>query len=221
MSDYTQFISRSFPLLLKGVAMTIQVMGGAALLSFFIGTLFGLFSSKRLKIPLVSSLIEGITFVLRGVPFYVQLLIVYFVLPDLIGFNLNPFMASIIALGLCSAGYIAQIVRGGINAIPVIQWESAEVLGYSDRQTAYYIVLPQLLRNILPMLSNELESLLKSTAIVSSIGMLELTRVGMNIVSREMDPVPTYLTIALFYLVMSSLLTSFARMIERRLYVAG
>jgi polar amino acid transport system permease protein len=215
--NYFDFLSRSTPLLLKGAGMTLQVLFSAAPFSFALGLAFGILSCQRLRVPIVSSIVEGITFIYRAIPFYVQLLIVYFVLPDLVGFNLDPFPASVLALGMCSAGYVAQIVRGGLNAIPSSQWEAAFALGYSTKQTLRFVILPQMLRHVLPAFNNEFDSLLKSTAIVSSIGMLELTRMGMNLVSREMEPVPIYLTIAVFYMAMSALLNLLARNLEKRI----
>ncbi|MBI5346786.1 MAG: amino acid ABC transporter permease [Chlamydiae bacterium] len=197
--------------------MTFQVLLLSASLSFTLGTAFGILSCSRLKIAILSSTIEGVTFVLRAVPFFVQLLIVYFVLPDLFGINLNPFPAAVISLGVCSSGYVAQIIRGGINAVPITQWESAFSLGYSSFSSLIYIILPQTFRQILPMLNNELDALLKSTAIASSIGMLELTRMGMNLVSREMQPVPIYLSVAFFYLCMSAVLNLLSRTLERKI----
>jgi His/Glu/Gln/Arg/opine family amino acid ABC transporter permease subunit len=185
-----------------------------------LGLFFGIVSYNRWSVGWLRWIVEGVTFVLRGVPFFVQLLLVYFVFPHLLGFDLEPFPASVIALGLCSSGYVAQIIRGGLNAISHLQWESAFVLGLSRIQSLRYVILPQLLRHVLPMLNNELDALLKSTSIVSSIGVLELTRAGMNIVSREMQPVPTYLTIALFYLCMSALLNVLSRRIEKKLAYA-
>lgn len=211
-----ELLSRSYPLLIQGTLMTIQVLLGAASISFSLGLVMGIFSCNRLKIPVISTLVEGISFVYRAIPFYVQLLIVYFVLPDLLGFNLEPFAASVIALGMCSAGYVAQIVRGGMNAIPEAQWEAASALGYDIPQSLRYVVLPQMFRNVLPAFNNELDALLKSTAMASSIGMLELTRMGMNLVSREMEPVPVYLTVAFFYLCMSALLNFLTRNLEKR-----
>lgn len=210
-------LSRSYPLLLKGTLMTIQVMLGAASISFSLGVVMGILSCNRLRIPFISSMVEGISFVYRAIPFYVQLLIVYFVLPDLLGFNLEPFSASVIALGMCSAGYVAQIVRGGINAIPAAQWEAAFSLGYDTQRSLRHIILPQMMRNVLPAFNNELDSLLKSTTMASSIGMLELTRMGMNVVSREMEPVPIYLTVAFFYLCMSALLNLITRNLEKKI----
>jgi arginine/lysine/histidine transport system permease protein len=217
MDTYINLLSRSLPLLLQGVVMTVQILVFAASLSLTLGLLFGIISCNKLRIPILSQAIEFLTFVLRAIPFFVQLLLVYFVLPDLLGFNLEPFPASVIALGLCSSGYVAQMVRGGLNAIPQAQWEGAFALGLNTPQSLQHIILPQMARNILPMLNNELDSLLKSTSIVSSIGMLELTRMGMNIVSREMQPVAIYLTVACFYIGMSALLNLIARALERRL----
>jgi len=217
MDNYVALFFRSLPLLLKGMLMTIQVLALASVLSFIWGLLFGILSCQRLRIPVVTPIIEGITFVFRAVPFYVQLMIVYFVLPDLLGFNFNPFPASVLALGICSSGYIAQIVRAGMNAIPLSQWEAAFTLGYNKLQSLRSIILPQMVRHVLPAFNNELDSLLKSTAIVSSIGLLELTRVGMNLVSREMEPVPIYLMIALFYLGLSAILNIIARTLEKRM----
>ena len=162
-------------------------------------------------------MLDAITFVLRGVPFYVQLLIAYFVLPDLLGVNLSPFVTAVSSLGLCSAAFVSQMVRSGINSIPSGQWEAAAVLGYTTVQTLRYIILPQMVRNVLPAITGELDQLLKSTSIIATIGVLELTRLGMNIVAREVAPVSIYLTVAVMYLAISSGLNGVSSRIERRL----
>ncbi len=217
MNNYTELFFRSLPLLTRGIGMTLQVLVLSASLSVSLGFIFGIVSCRRLKTAFLSPCVEMTTFVLRAVPFYVQLMIVYFVLPDLLGFNFEPFPAAVLALGLCSSGYVAQIIRSGINAIPDHQWEAAFSLGYGNIQSLRSIILPQTLRQVLPNLNNELDALLKSTAVVSSIGLLELTRAGMNIVSREMEPVPIYLMVALFYLCLSALLNAGARTLEMRI----
>lgn len=214
---YGDVLVRCGPLLLKGAVMTLQVVAVTAFLSLIFGLIFGIFSSQRLRVPGASAVIEVFTFVLRAVPFYVQLLIVYFVIPELLGYHIEPFAASVWALGMCSAGYVAQIVRGGINSIPDSQWEAAFAVGLSYQQTLRLIILPQVIRHILPAINNELDSLLKSTSVVSSIGMLELTRMGMNAVSREMEPVPIYLAVAGLYLVMSAVFNAVTRLLEKRI----
>ncbi len=214
--NYFEFLQRSAPLFAQGAWMTLKVLMTAGSLSISLGVLLGTVSSRQLRIPLLSSLVEVFTFTTRGIPFFVQLLIVYFVLPDLFGFNLDPFVASTLSLGICSSGYTAQFVRAALNAIPISQWEAAFTLGYTKMETIFQIILPQALRIILPSLNNELDAMLKSTAVISSIGLLELTRVGMNLVSREMEPVPIYLTLALFYLCMSAALVAVAKKLERK-----
>lgn len=222
MDNFYPLLLRSLPLLIRGAGMTIQVTVVAATISLSLGLIFGTLSSQRFKIFGLSRCIELVTFVYRAVPFFVQLLIVYFVIPDLFGWNFAPFQAAVLALGCCSAGYVSQIVRAGLDGISKAQWEAAFSLGYNSLQSLWYIIFPQMLRNVLPAFNNELDSLLKSTAIVSSIGMLELTRMGMNLVSREMEPVPIYLAVAAFYLCMSAALNLLMRSIERRVgYVVG
>jgi len=114
---------------------------------------------------------------------------------------------------------VTEIIRGGINAIPIGQWEAAETLGYSSYQTIRLIILPQVVRIILPALANELEALLKSTAILSTIGLMELTKVGTTIVARYMIPVSTYLLVAIIYLLMSLVLKGMVRSLEQ--YIQG
>lgn len=214
--DTLLLFQSSLPLLLQGALMTLKILLLASIMSLCLGVCFGTLTCAKVKCRLLSSFIEGLMFILRAIPFYVQLLLVYFVLPDLLGIDLDAFYASCLALGICSSGYIAQTVRGGINAIPHEQWEAAKTLGYSLFQQVRYVIFPQMLKNSLPALTNEFDAMIKSTSILSSIGLLELTRMGMNIVSREMQPLPTYCLVALFYLVISALVNAFSKYLERR-----
>jgi glutamine transport system permease protein len=219
---YLDLIYKSMPLLIKGAVLTLQILLISASLSLCLGTVTGILACRRLRSPFIAPFLEIATFIVRAIPFYVQLLLVYFVIPDLLHVNLDAFTASVIALGICSSGYVAQIIRCGINSIPADQWESAITLGYPTTACVRYIILPQMLRNILPALTNELDSLLKSTAILSSIGLLELTRMGMNIVSREMEPLAIYLAVAAFYIVISGGINLLSKIFEARFrYVNG
>lgn len=220
-STSVDLIVRALPLLLKGAALTLQIFAIASCLSLILGFFMGCLTCRRLRYSWISSLIEGFTFVLRAVPVYVQILITYFVLPDLLHIEMDAFTAAIIALSLCSAGYTAQIVRGGLNAVPNEQWEAAYTLGYSVMDSLRYIIFPQLISNILPAITGEFDALLKSTAILASIGLLELTRMGMNIVSREMDPLPIYLAVAGLYIGISAAINIISRQLEKRLRYAN
>lgn len=216
MNTTQSLLISSAPLLMQGLIMTIKLWLIATVASLILGTILGILRCQQLRMARIASILDACTFVLRGVPLYVQLLITYFVLPDLLGINLPIFFAGTFTLGLCSAAYVSQMVRSGINAIPAGQWEAAYVLGYSTSQTVRWIIMPQVMRAILPTLVGEVDQLLKSTSIVSSIGLLELTRAGMNIVSREMNPLTIYLTIALLYLMLSSALNALGAFLERK-----
>jgi len=210
-------VYNSCPLLIKAAGMTIQLWLGAAIISLCLGCLFGVLRSKNVRVLGISQTLDFATFVLRGVPFYVQLLLAYFVVPDLIGINPSAFVCAVISLGLCSAAYISQIIRAGINSISEGQWEAAFVLGYSKPQALRFVIIPQVLRNVLPAINGELDQLLKSTSILSSIGVLELTRAALNIISIQMQPVPVYLSVAAIYLTMSMALNFVTNQIERSL----
>lgn len=213
-----ELLQRTLPLLLTGALMTLKVLFFAASLSLTLGLFFGILSCEKLKVPFLAALVTWVTFVLRAVPFFVQLLIFYFVIPDFLGINLDVFPASVMALGACSSGYVCQIIRGGLNSIPVSQWEASFVLGYNKFQTLVYIILPQVFRNVLPSLNNEIEAVLKSTAVLSSIGMLELTRMGMNIVSRELkQPLAIYLIVAALYVSLSLVFNFVVKKLEKKM----
>jgi polar amino acid transport system permease protein len=216
---FFQIIIDAFPALLRGAGMTVLVWVGAFVISVFVGCLWGLLRARQLRLPVFALICDAITLVLRGVPFYVQLLIAYFVLPSCTGLAISAYTAATISLGFCSAAYVSQIVRGGIDAIAPGQWEAAQVLGYTTVQAVWYILLPQAFRAVLPALGGEWDQLLKSTAVVSSIGLLELTGMARNSVSRTMEPLPIFLAIALMYLVLSGVLNGALALLSRRLKV--
>lgn len=209
-------VYQSSSLLMQGLLMTIKIWVGALAIALSVGVLFGIARCKLLRITGISLLLDGIVFVLRGIPFYVQLLIAYYAIPDLFGFNISPVCAGVVSLGLCSAAYVSQIIRGGINAIPFEQWEAACVLGLNKIQTLRYIILPQVIRIVSPMLAGECDQLLKSTSIISTIGVIELTRAGMNIIAREMQVVPVYIAVALLYLGIFALFNLATKFFEGR-----
>ena len=215
LGEFVSFLEQSGLLLLQGLNMTIQLWLGSLMIGLSLGTLFGILNCDRLKGRLLAPFISAYVFITRGVPIYVQVLISYFVLPELLGINLSPYVAAIIALGMCSAGYVTEIVRGGINAIASGQWEACQVLGYSKTATLQHVIMPQMFANVLPTLANELESIIKSTAILSAIGVMELTRVGSNLVARMMNPGTVYVTVACMYLMISAALTYVTKRIER------
>lgn len=196
------------PLVLQGTLMTLAAWIIASLLSLLIGITVGVASCRYLASDRLIIMTRIYTFIAKGIPAYVQILIAYFVFPAMLGINIPGFIAAVGALAFCSSGYVTEIVRSGINSIPRGQWDACFVLGYPMKATLFRIILPQTCKNILPTLLGECEQLLKSTSLLASIGITELTRTGMNIISRELNPVPVYLMIALIYLIFSALLQS-------------
>lgn len=204
------------PLLVKGALITLGAWLLASMLSLVMGTFLGIISCRELVSRRWQILVTIYTFVAKGVPAYVQILIAYFVIPALCGLNIAGFWAATWALAFCSSGYITQIVRASINSVSRGQWEACQVLGYPLRATLERVILPQAFKNCLPALFGELEQLLKSTALLATIGVTELTRTGMNIISRELNPIPVYLLIAFIYLIFAAVLQILAYYLEQR-----
>ncbi len=203
-----QAIVSWLPLLMQGALVTMTLAAGATFIGLVLGLVMGIASCKKLAVPGIKHAIKGYVLLMQGTPVFVQVLLFYYALPDLLGLNLSPFSAGMIALGLNAAAYNAEIIRGGINAIPSGQWDAAYSLGYSSRATLTAIILPQAARIVLPSLTNELAVLIKETAVISVIGVLELTKVGMNLNAHVLDPLMIYGIIALIYLVMTTIVTS-------------
>jgi len=151
----------------------------------------------------------------RGTPTLIQVFIIYFGLPQ-IGIRLSPFAAGVIALGVNSGAYVAEIIRGGLSAIPRGQTESALALGFSPAETMRGIVLPQVFRIILPSITNEAISTLKNTSLLSTITVVELTLYAQTLIASTFRPFEFYIAVAVIYLVLTTILTTLASWLERR-----
>jgi len=203
------------PLFIEGAYYTVVTTCTAMVIGIVGGLLGGLVTCKQLKNNYISPFVSFYVFIIRGTPVYVQVLIIYFVIPEIIGVSLSPCVAGVIALGCNSIAYVSEIVRGGLNTIPVGQWEACAVLGYSQVHAVKSIIVPQMFKNVLPSMVNELIVLLKETSILSMIGCVEITRVSMNISARTLDPVSSYGASALLYLTLTSILWVFTKKIEK------
>lgn len=213
----SSFYLTNLPLLLKAAWVTIGLTLQGLLIGLAFGTILGVLNCERLKTPLLSQSIHFAVSLIRGTPLFVQVLIIYYALPQALNINLSPFAAGVIALGINSSAYVCEILRGGINTISKGQWEAAHVLGYSKIGGLFFIIAPQMLRNSLPALTNEMISLLKETSVLMIIGVTELTKVGRDIVSRELNPMSIYLTVAGIYYLMTSGISLMTHHLERNL----
>jgi len=212
------FILKILPYLAEGLITTFQV----SLTSFAIGlALAVLLTPARVlgRLPL-SGVARFYIEVIRGTPVLVQLFIIYFGLPSL-GMKFDPLTASIIALGLNSAAYQAEILRASIKSIPESQYLSAESLGMSTGQIYRYVVLPQSIRIAVPALVNELVTLVKESSIVSVIGVVELMRKGDYMVASTFRAFEVYLGVAIIYFLVCFLLSQLSKIVEEKLKIPG
>ena len=208
-------IPRYIPMLLQGAWTTLVLTAGAVGLGIILGLIAALMKMCRF-LPLrwlANAYIE----LIRGTPQLVQLFLLFYGLPQLIGVNIPEYFVAILALGINSGAYVAEIVRAGIQAVDYGQTEGAYSLGMKPGLTMRYIILPQAVKNILPALGNEFIALLKSSSIVSVIGMTDLMRksdIIRSITYRSFEPL---LTVALMYFIMTFTLSKLLNLYERRL----
>lgn len=158
--------------------------------------------ARRSKSKLLHAPVSFYVLVMRGTPLILQLIFVYFAPYYLFGISYDRFTAVIIAFVVNYAAYFAEIYRGGIDAIPRGQWEAAKVLGLSRTQTLFMIILPQVVRRILPAMGNEVITLVKDTALAQTIGVAELFRAAQNASARQFSTVPIFIA-GIFYFVMN------------------
>ncbi len=152
--------------------------------------------------------------VIRGTPVVVQLLIMYFII---FASSRNSLMVAMIAFGINSGAYVAEILRGGIMSIDNGQFEAGRSLGFNYAQTMVYIIIPQVFKNVLPTLCNEFIVLLKETSVAGYVGIVDLTKAGDLIRGRTFSAFMPLIAVALIYLVMVVILTALVGVLERRL----
>ncbi len=201
------------PMFLKGAKVTIEASVMAILIGLAIGTIVGI--GRVIPLRPINFIAWLYVYVIRGTPLLVQLFLIYFGLPSL-GIELEAFPAGVIGLGINSGGYVAEIVRGGIEAVPKGQLEAAKVLGLSYFQTMWYIVLPQAIRNMLPALGNEFVTLVKQSALLSTLAITELTMVGQQVRSVTFASFEVFITVALIYLALTTVVSTLVRYVERK-----
>ena len=190
-------------LIVQGAAVTLEIFLITLVLSLPLGGLAALGRLSSIK-PL-RYLMEFYVWLMRGTPLMLQLLFVYFALP-MVGLMLPDIAAALLAFTLNYTAYFAEIFRAGIQAIPRGQFEASRVVGLPHWHTMKRIVFPQVLRIVLPPISNETINLVKDTSLIYILAMNDLLRVARTIVQREFDMTP-FVIAAVFYLVMTAVLT--------------
>lgn len=206
------------PRLAEGLIITLSLLGVSLAIGFFLGILLAI---GRIYAPRpVRWLCSAYIQFFRGTPLLVQLMIVYFGLPNW-GITLSAFGSAVAAFGLNTAAYQAEYFRGAIQAVRGGQMLAARSIGMSFRQAVIHVVLPQALRIVIPSWSNELILMLKYTSIVFSITILDLTGVARRIASRFGNYFELYLVVAMFYLALVFIVSQMLRLLERRVAIPG
>lgn len=203
-------------LLWQGALVTVQICTLSVLFGGLLGIGIGLMSTGTVRtLRWVAALYVA---VIRGVPVLLIIFFVYFGIPLLApGSSLSEYWAAVIALSVFASAYIAELVRGSIQAVPRGQFEAAEALGLSYPQRMRWVILPQAARVIVPPGVGFLVVLIKDSSLVAVIGLIELTRAGNVVSSLTADPITTYLIVGACYFVICYALSALARRYERRL----
>ena len=206
----------------NGLAVTLIITFFAVILGFVLG--FGVAVIRNVydntkKLKFLNFLCNIYLTVIRGTPVVVQLLIIYFVIFSSV--RIDKSFAAILAFGINSGAYQAEIFRSGINSVPKGQMEAGRSLGFSYPQTMITIIMPQAIKNILPTLANEFIVLLKETSVAGYIALDDLTKAGDVIQSRTYSAMMPFLAVALLYLIMVMLFSYLVKLLERRLARSG
>ncbi|MDR5893680.1 amino acid ABC transporter permease [Halomonas mongoliensis] len=205
---------RSIPHLLPGIPWTLLISFGGLAIGFVIGIVFGLMRispSRLLRLPAILY-IE----VFRGTPILVQVLFIFYGLPQLLGGPINALTAGIAAIAVNSGAYISEVVRGGVQSIERGQREAALSLGLSRTQAFRYVIWPQAFRRMIPPLGNQGIISIKDTSLFSVIGVGELVRQGQIYIATTFTALEVYFMVALMYLAITWTLSLLLRMLEKR-----
>ncbi|HIX99259.1 amino acid ABC transporter permease [Faecalicatena contorta] len=204
--------------LTDGLIVTLQITLCAVILGIVLGFLVAIVRSthdRTGKLKILNVLCNVYLTVIRGTPVVVQLLIIYFVIFG--STTISKVVVAVMAFGINSGAYVAEIFRSGIMSIDNGQFEAGRSLGFNYRQTMFYIVMPQAFKNVLPALGNEFISLLKETSVSGYIALQDLTKGGDIIRSRTYDAFMPLIAVALIYLVMVLIFSRLVSLLERRL----
>ena len=218
--NFAQVMREVSPLLMKGVVITVETTIVSLLIAIFLGLFACLMGMSKYIVP--KYIAKTYIWIIRGTPLLVQTFFIYFGIPQLIqsfGFNfrLSPFTAGVITLSLNAGAYIAEIFRGGIEAIDHGQMEAARSLGLSYYRAMFKIVLPQAVRVSIPSLVNQCIISLKDTSIISIISLADIVYQARIYIGRTMQSFATWTIVGLFYLVIITVLSQISTYVEKRL----
>jgi len=206
------YIYTLLPSMLEGLTTTLEVFALTLLLSIPLGVFVALCRLSKVKV--ISDITQLYIWIMRGTPLLLQLIFVFFGLP-IVGVNFNRFTAALIAFVFNYGAYFGEIFRCGIEAVDVGQCEAAQILGLTQAQTFMRIILPQMIKMVLPPVANEVITLVKDTSLVYVVGLGELLRAGKIASNRDASLTPL-VVVAIFYLLFTAVLTKIFKNLENR-----
>ena len=199
--------------LLEGLLLTFQI----TLISFFLCMIIGLVTAlMRLSDSFAAKLLSRLYLeIIRNTPLLIQIFFIYFVVSPVLVFS--AFTSAVLSLSLFEGAYASEIIRSGIVSINKSQWDAAYSLGFSKFNTYRYIVLPQALRRVLPPLTGQTVSLIKDSALVSTISIYDLTMQGRAVISKTFLTFEIWFTVAMIYLIITVSVSVLARLLENKM----
>lgn len=206
-------VKKVLPSLLEGTKLTLSLFFLTLILSLPLGLIIS-FGFKS-RFVLLQKIIGIYTWVIRGTPLLLQMFFIFFGLPLYTDIVFDRFQAVLIAFVINYAAYFAEIFRGGIQSINKGQYEAAQVLGLSKRQTTTKIIIPQVFKIVLPSIGNETITLVKDTSLVYALGLSDVMRAGKIALSREVSIIPL-LVVAVIYLILTGIVTIVLQIIEKK-----
>ncbi|MGH0428608.1 amino acid ABC transporter permease [Bacillus hominis] len=208
-------ITPSIPYILKGLEVTLKIVAASALVGFILGMLLALCKIARIRTLNIAA--DIYTSIFRGTPLVLQLMIIYFGVPQMIGYEIPAFLAAVLAFSLNSGAYMSEVIRAGIQAVDKGQTEAAMALGVPYGKMMKNIIFPQALKNILPALVNEFATLTKESAVVTVIGATDLMRRAYIVGGETFKYLEPLLFVGLIYYMLVIILTLVGKAIEGRM----
>ena len=203
-----------FTLMVEGAGTTLSIFACTLLLSVPLGMLVSL--GRMSKRRIVRAPISTYIYIMRSTPLMLQIMFIYFLLPQVLPFRVDRFWAVIFSFVINYAAYFAEIFRSGIQSIPQGQYEAAQVLGYTKTQTFFRIILPQVFKRVLLPVCNEVITLIKDTALASTVAVVDLMTVAKKQVSSSSSIEP-YLLAILMYLVLNGIAEHLCKLAEKKM----
>lgn len=210
--------------LAKGALLSIGIAALSLLFGLILGTLGA--TGKRSKHALPRDIANVYVTIIRGTPLLLQILIIFSVIPSMYTaitgkiLRIDPLLIGVLAMSINSGAYQTELIRSGVNAVDKGQWEACETLGLSNWKTLKLVILPQAFKRIVPPLISEFITLIKDSSLISCIGAVELLKGAQIISAQYFDVMSPYMLAAIFYLVMTCVVSMIGMKVEKRLSVS-